>query len=86
MIVEFYFFVGKFNNFFNKLNFFAQKKCFLGQNNDEKGLNSKKIKEFVVFKLQLSIKIINFAAQANSITYNKKTTIHENTQDRTIYN
>lgn len=67
------------------LNFFSQKKCFFGQNIDENALNSKKIKEFVVFKLQLSIKMINFAAQANSITYNKKTTIHENTQDRTIY-
>jgi hypothetical protein len=68
------------------LNFLPQKKCFFGQNIEEIALNSKKIKEFVVFKLQLSIKIINFAAQANSITYNKKTTIHENTQDRTIYN
>lgn len=68
------------------LNFLPQKKCFFEQNIDENALNSKKIKEFVVFKLQLSIKIINFAAQANSITYNKKTTIHENTQYRTIYN
>jgi hypothetical protein len=68
------------------LNFLTQKKCVFGQNIEEIALNNKKIKEFVVFKLQLSIKIINFAAQANSITYNKKTTIHENTQDRTIYN
>ena len=81
MIVEFYFFVCKINNFFNKLNFLTQKKCVFGQNIEEIALNNKKIKEFVVFKLQLSIKIINFAAQANSITYNKKTTIHENTQD-----